>query len=193
MLTLCAWDCTFEHHLWCHSMPIFNRLVLTCKSISVDPWKWSSMQGHRKVRLRWPAIYTCFWEGANGGKRLRSVVCSLWFVNCNPQATGCKLPFCFLLTTLCWICLHVLMSRHHMPTPKNSLNIGSLSIVSDSGLLAFKTILCLLRVGIALGPAAILFIALSTLNLSLALSLSPICCILQAFPSQIPSWCPCIL
>jgi hypothetical protein len=24
MLTLCAWDCTFEHHLWCHSMPIFN-------------------------------------------------------------------------------------------------------------------------------------------------------------------------
>jgi hypothetical protein len=24
LLTLCAWYCTFEHHLWCHSMPIFN-------------------------------------------------------------------------------------------------------------------------------------------------------------------------
>jgi hypothetical protein len=27
MLTLCAWDCTFEHHLWCHSMSIFNNNV----------------------------------------------------------------------------------------------------------------------------------------------------------------------
>jgi len=28
MLTFCSWDCTFKHHLWCHSIPIFNKIVL---------------------------------------------------------------------------------------------------------------------------------------------------------------------
>jgi len=33
MLTLCAWDCTFKHHLWCQSMAIFNKIGLVEKGI----------------------------------------------------------------------------------------------------------------------------------------------------------------
>lgn len=115
------------------------------------------------------------------------MVCSLCLVLCNLQITSCKIAlllpvvyFVLEIASKCWcpsiICL----------TSTNSLDIEFVIIVSKSGLLAIETILSLLKIGIALGPAAILFTALSTLKSFLALSLSLICYTSQASPFQNP-------
>lgn len=132
----------------------------------------------------------------SGKGQMMAKGCGLQFAVCALQFASHKLQIALLLhvvyfviqiASMCW-CPSIIC-----PTPTKSLDRGFVIIVSESNLLAIETILSLLKSGIALGPAVMVFTALSTLKPSLALSLFPICYTSQASPGQIPSQSPCVL
>lgn len=138
------------------------------------------------------ACYTlgrCKWQQ-------KAVDCSLCFVLCNLQITSCKIAlllpvvyFVLEIASMRWWCPSIICSTSTIPW----ILIGSVIIVSKSGLLAIETILSLLKLGVALGPAAIPFTALSTLKLFLTLSLSPFAAHHKLLHSKLPSQTPCVL